>query len=204
MAFYPTISVFVAQFIHSFFQKNRWKHAFKLICSILIIYLAILCIAPRSSTKLITFKFSDFESQSFPADEAMEWILNETGNEEKVLGLFFGGDATHLRKVKKVPWDKFVGLGLVKNVDNINNMFASGDLDSFRQYLKELCKKEKVSYIIFPGGDAQTIYPNKKYREMEIRKFFEEDKHDDFIVAAKFNIDDNYIYIYKLRDSFLK
>jgi len=204
MALYPAISVFLALFIYDISQKVRWRHAFKIVSTVMIIYLAVLCIIPRSSTKLITFKYTDFEIQSFPADEAVEWLLNNTGKDEKVLKVFFGGDATPLRRAKAVPDDKFVNLGLIKNLENVNQMFASGDLGSFRQYLKELCKKEKVSYIIFPGGKAFTMYPNKKYREMEIRKFFEEDKYDDFIVAAKFNIDDNYIYIYKLRDGFIE
>jgi hypothetical protein len=203
MAFYPTISVFLALCIYGIFQKVRWKHAFKIVSSVMIIYLAVLCIIPRSSTKLITFKYTDFEMQSFPADEAIEWILNNTGSDEKVLKVFLGGDATPLRRVKAVPLDKFINLGLIKNIDDINNMFASDDTDSFRQYLKELCKEQKVSYIVFPGGNSLTMYPNRKYREMEIRKFLEEDKYDDFITAAKFNIDDNYIYVYKVRDSFL-
>jgi hypothetical protein len=203
MAFYPAISVFLALFIHGISEKVRWRHAFKIISSVLLIYLVVLCTIPRSSTRLVTFKYSDFEIQSFPADEAVEWILNNTRGDEKVLKVFLGGDATPLRRIKTVPQDKFVNLGLIKNIDDINNMFASGDTASFRQYLRDLCKKDKISYIVFPGGDALTMYPNKKYREMEIRKFLEEDRYDDFITVAKFNIDDNYIYVYKVRDGFV-
>jgi hypothetical protein len=44
---------------------------------------------------------------------------------------------------------------------------------------------------------------DKQRKELEFRKFLEEDRHDDFIEAAKFSVDDNYIYIYKVRDSFI-
>jgi hypothetical protein len=69
--FYPFISVFLAQFLHYVSQKLKWRYAFHLISIPVIIYLAILCVIPRSSTRLITFKYSDFENQHFPVDDAV-------------------------------------------------------------------------------------------------------------------------------------
>jgi hypothetical protein len=204
MSFYPAIAVFLVQLLQTVSQKFRRKYIFELLSLALIVYLAILAVIPRSSTRLITFKYSDWEIQHFPSDKALDWLLKNTKDNEKVLRVFFNGGSMSLDRYDSFPKNKFVNLGLVKNIVRINDMFASGDLDSFRKYLKELCKKEDVSYIVFTGSNSYTIYSKEEMREKEIKRFLEEDKHDDFIVAAKFNLDDNYIYIYKLRDSFIE
>ncbi len=201
--FYPAISVFLAQFLYHVSQKIRWRYTFKFISIIVIIYLAILCVIPRSHTKLITFKYKDFENQHFPIDDAVEWILNGTGKNEKVFRLFLGHYI--LNRVKEIPEDKIIDLNILSIIPDFNNISGSVDLSSFRQFLKEQFKRQKMSYIMFAGGVARTFNnPDKQRKEIVIRKFLEEDKHDDFILAAKFNVDDNYIYIYKVRNSFIE
>jgi hypothetical protein len=195
MAFYPTISIFLAQIIYGILQKIRWRPAFKLVSLALIIYLAILCILPRSSTKLITFKYTDFENQIFPAKKAIEWILNQTRNDERVLILYASAI-----KGENLPKDKFYSIP----TSAVSSFFPSGDLEEFRQNLKDMCRKLKISYIMFPAGKAHIGYPIAENRQLEVRKFLEEDKYDDFYLTAKFNIDDNYIYIYKLNDNFVE
>jgi hypothetical protein len=196
--FYPFIAVFLAQFLYYVSLKLRWRYAFNFISITVIIYLAILCIIPRSSTNLITFRYEDFENQHFPVDEALEWILSKTGKNDKVFRLYLAHLPRH--RVKEIPRDKVIDLFGAKRSIDIRNM----DVSSLRQSLKEQCKKQKVSYLMFPGGDAITMGPpENQLKELEIRKILKEDKYDDFIEAAKFNIDDNYIYIYKVRDSFI-
>lgn len=191
MAFHPTISVFLAQFICASLQKIKWRHAYKLVFTVLLIYLGLLCIVPRSSTNLITFKYTDFENQSFPDDKAREWIRNELGNNEKVLIL-----------IRRSKSPLIQGKEHFMRLNQLSQLLPADDYDAFRDNLKALCNKMKITHIMFPGGNAAQQYPKKEYRELEIRNFLEEDTYDDFILRAKFNIDDNYIYIYELRDNF--
>ena len=210
MAFYPTISVFLAQFIYSILQKVRWRYAFKVAFSVLIIYLAILCIIPRSSTKLITFKYTDFENQQFPVEKSMEWILNETGDDERVLIFGFSRKYEFYARQKGIDREKIYPAKM--------NLSPSDDYKAFSQNLKELCKKQKISYIMFRAYNDRISNPfynnmfrengfikktiiNTKKGERKIKKFLKENKYDAF---KKFNMDDNYIYIYKLRNDFIE
>jgi hypothetical protein len=191
MAFYPTIAVFIAQSIRSMSNVIKWKHFFKSASLFLIIYLAVLCIIPRSSTQLITFKYSDFENQSFPFDESLEWILNNVAHNENVIALMIPGDL-ELRGMRqnKVP---IVRLG------TLLSLWTTDEEQLLRKVLKDLCKKLNASYIMFPVTDAEITHPFSKEKAKKIMRFLEEDKYNDFILTAKFNADDNYIYIYKVK-----
>lgn len=195
MAFYPAISFFLAQFIYGISKKVRWKYSFNLLFAVLIIYLTVLCVIPRSATRLVTFKYTDFENQIFPAEEAMEWILNHTNQDERVLILY----KSVMEAIKNLPSDRFYSIP----TGEVGNLFPSSDINEFRQHLIRHCKKMNISYIMFPVGEAHIGYPLNKNRQMAIRKFLEKDKYDDFILTAKFNTADNYIYIYKLRDKLI-
>lgn len=199
MAFYPTIAVFLSQFIYSISQKVRWKHAFKIIFSVLIIYLAILCIVPRSSTKLITFKYTDFENQGFPHNMAEEWILNEASSDERALFLIRRSDEFNQRQ-KQISRERFYFLSLGSLLD----LWSDDNLMTFRKMLREQCKELKISYIVFPVTEAEIMHPYSSPKAKRIMKFLKEDKYGDFIMTKKFNFDDNYIYIYKLKGGLIE
>jgi phage shock protein PspC (stress-responsive transcriptional regulator) len=199
MVFYPTIAIFLSQFICSIFQKFKRRHFFGLTSSVLIAYLALLCIVPRSSTELIIFKYTDWEIQQFPVEEAAEWILSKTSDDKIVLAIIRGLSDEFYFKHTEIPRKKFPLLSL----GHLYTLWPSDDYDSLREILKEQCKKLNVSYIMFPVTDALISHPVNTLKIKLIMDFLKEDEYSDFIIAAKFNIDDNYIYIYKLRDNFI-
>jgi hypothetical protein len=193
-ALYPAIAVLLAQFVFSLTQRIRWKHIFKLSFSVMSIYLIILCLVPRSSSSLITYKYSDYEGQYYPVDEAMDWIKHRTGNEEKIIFLFMAN---------KVYIDRFYS---DKNGSNLNKVLYI-DAEKAKELiyppgnLKEFCYAKKVSYIMFPFG------PNNFFTEVGgsiDTKYLVENMDNDFIEVAKFNLDDNYILVYKLNHTGLK
>lgn len=210
MAFYPTISVFLSLFINDTLHKFRWRYAFTLASSVLIVYLAVLCVIPRSSTKLITFKYTDFENQSdFPVDDAMEWIKNETGKDERVLAFSF---------------DRYEAAAREKGIDpntlyparsELTYLSTPDDIKAFRQDLRELCNKLKINYIVFcvysdrisdpyynnmfrENGFIRNLILNIKIREKELRIFLKDTGYDE---QAKFELDGNSIYVYKLSNT---
>jgi hypothetical protein len=193
MVLYPTIAVFLARFVSSITQKVRWKHTFNLVYSVLAIYLIFLCLIPRSSSNLITFKYKDHEIQYFPVEEATDWIENNTYNEEKVLVHFLPDYAFYTERIYANK--------------NINNRIVY--VDSFKKSshnidtiygLKSFCYEKKISYIMFPYGPQNTLSPNESFKELLMRmKYLNENIGSEFIRVARFNIDDNYILIYKLK-----
>jgi hypothetical protein len=198
MALYPTISVFLAQFIYSTAHKILWKHAFKVVSSILIIYLAVLSVIPRSATNLVTFKYSDFEIQSFPFDDAVDWVLNET-DDEKILTVIKQSNRL-ISTPKNIPVEKFYHLPL----GHIFTIWPNNDNDLFREKLKHIFRELEISYIMFPVSNAEIAHPHSNPKAKETMSFLKENPYDDFIMAARFNTGDNYIYIYKLRDGLVE
>ncbi len=186
MALYPAIAVLLAQFIFSISQRLRYKHIFKMSFSVLTIYLIFLCLVPRSSTNLITFKYKDFETQYYPVDKAVDWISNMTKNDDKVLTLFIAWTFQfHVERKDRLNHSRFmyysIGMGKELFYPFIN--------------LKNFCYKEKVSYIMFPYG------PKNESPDMgasEEVKYLKENIDDGFIEVARFNHEDNYIFIYKV------
>ncbi|RJO59930.1 hypothetical protein C4544_07310, partial [candidate division WS5 bacterium] len=206
LTFYPTIAVLLALFISSSLQKIKWKHAFTLVSSLLIIYLAVLCIIPRSSTNLITFKYTDFENQHFPVDKALEWIRKETGINERVLALNFPDYKSYVKKVGIDP-QKIQSIQLPR----LTSLSSPDDFNGFRQTLNEHCSKPMISYIMFATFDEKINDPLYNYmfrakgfirnlisnvaiNKKETVVFLRENGYNEFI---KFNKDGNYIYIYK-------
>ena len=198
MALYPTIAVFLAQFIYSAAHKIPWKHAFKLASFILIIYMAVLSVTPRSATNLVTFKYSDFEIQSFPFDDSVDWVLNETGDEKILTVLKQSNRLTST--AKNIPMGKFYHLPL----GHIFTIWPNNDYDLFRKKLMNILREHEISYIMFPVSNAEIAHPRSNPKARLVMKYLKEDPYDDFIMTAKFNIVDNYIYIYKLKDSPIK
>jgi hypothetical protein len=70
------------------------------------------------------------------------------GKNDKVFSLFLGHFPRH--RVREIPGDKIIELfGARRSID-----MRTIDLSSLRQSLKEQIKKQKVSYLMFAGGNA--------------------------------------------------
>jgi hypothetical protein len=200
MALYPAISVFLAQFVDSIAQRIRWKHAFKLLFSILTVYLIFLCLVPRSSSNLITYKYKDFEIQYYPWDKATEWIKKNTGKNDKILGIYFTSDYRFY--LNRLYADK--------NEINQNRIviYGYGDEESFypMQNLKKLCYTENISYVMLRYGPNNFLPPARAFIvRMKMMKYLKEnmDMDNEFFEIAKFNLEDNYIIVYKLKGNFI-
>lgn len=192
LALYPAIAVLLAQSIFSIIQRVKWKHIYKLVLTVLTIYLIFLCLVPRSGTNLITFKYEAFETQYFPIDKAVDWISNMTNNDDKVLSLF-------------TPWNfQFYIERIYSDKGRLNQsrfIYYYPVMDNKLIYpienLKRFCDSEKISYIMFPYGPK--IEPHSMGASKDI-KYLEENINDGFIEVKKFSHEDNYILIYKVNE----
>jgi hypothetical protein len=193
-AFYPAISVLLAQFVHSICHKFRWKYTYKIVFSALTFYLIILCVIPRSSSDLITFKYRDFETQYYPSEEATDWVRNRTKDDEKILTLMM---SNHKFYVERIYADKD-GINYKRFIRNFNLNIIEGSIDPL-QKIKEFCHENDISYIMFQFGPKNYYYPNSKEISEKLNKL-KESMDNELIQAAQFNIDDNYIIIYKLTE----
>jgi hypothetical protein len=193
---YPTIAVFIAWFIFSIAQRIRWKHAFKLFFSVLAIYLIVLCVIPRSSSSLTTFKYRHHEIQYFPIEKATDWIVNNTGKDEKVMALLhdYGFFVEKIYKNRhKLSQNKFVST-VINNEDYTSLGYIRA--------LKKSCLEENITYVMFSYGPNNIYTPNKRFQDfLEHMRYLHENIGKEFIKAAEFNIDDNYIFIYKLKEN---
>ncbi|MBI5741735.1 MAG: glycosyltransferase family 39 protein [Nitrospirae bacterium] len=189
MAVYPAIAVFIAQFVFNITNKIRGKHIFKLSYAILGAYLIFLCLAPRSGTDLVTFKYKDFETQRYPVEKATEWIRDKTNNNEKILAFMPTYYKFYLERIFQdrdiINQQRFIYyiLGtakeLIGHVEDLNYFYS-----------------ENISYIMFPYG-PRNDYPD--IGSSKETKYLKEKMDDGFTEVARFNHDDNYILIYKLK-----
>ncbi|MCK5506099.1 MAG: hypothetical protein KAJ10_13115, partial [Thermodesulfovibrionia bacterium] len=178
MAFYPTIAVFLALLLSGIAHKIKWKHALKLISFVVTIYLACLCAVPSFSERLGTFR--NIKEQYYPNAKAMQWVRDNLKDGEKVLSFRFKPDFYYS--------DKY---GIDKN--KIHSFWYNlGEHDTSEKLLA-YCRENKISYIIFPYGP-------KFFDNLVIRNYLKENKDNEFIEAAKFNLNENYICILKVRD----
>lgn len=194
MAIYPAIAVFLAQSIFYITQKIRWKNTYKVVFSILTIYLVAICLIPRSSSSLITFKYRDFESQYYPVDKATDWIRNGTKNTEKILSLFMPDYEFYVNRIY-----------VYKSEINPKRFLYADDgmsreLTYSIQNLKKYCSANKISYIIFPYSPKNSLPSIGSYKVMaEMTESLKENAGGEFTEVAMFSSDDNYIVVFKMR-----
>lgn len=181
MAFYPTIAVFLALLLSTFAHKIRWKHSFKSVFLVLTIYLVFLCAVPSLSERLIVFK--NVKEQYYPNEKAMRWVRDNIKNGDKILTLRFKPDFFYMDKYDIDP-DKIISFWYDHRLDEI----------STTQKLREFCKLNGVTYILFPDGP---YYQKILYRP--ILSHLKENKVNEFIKIEEFNLHDNYIYICKFK-----
>jgi hypothetical protein len=192
MVLYPAaIAVLLTHLLAGLSLKIRWRHSFKLASSFLVIYLVIICLIPRSSSSIITYKYKDFETQLFPIDKATDWIKNRTGNDEKILVLYMIPYKLYVNRIyadrDKIDQKKFVFRDLGTGAKDI--MFPIENLRKF-------CLEENISYVMFPFGPKNS-FPEGLVEKWKMRKYLKENIDSYFINVARYNIEDNYLFIYK-------
>lgn len=194
LALYPAIHVFLAQFIFSITERIKWKHSFKLVYSVLAIYLIIICLAPRSSSNLVTYNYSDFEYQQYPFDKVLNWFRDRTDKEENILALYFYPDiwlyAGRIYKDNHAIKNRFLFQGL-----------RSDELFPSSEKLKQYCDAQKIKYVMLPYSPKRSfqVFTPLKERQ-DIINHLIENMGNDFVKVAQFSLDDNYIVLYKPKE----
>ncbi len=179
-AFYPAIAIYLALFLGSAARNLKWKYSFGIIFFVITVYLIVLCAVPSLSARLITYKSP--KTQLFPAGKAMEWIRDNVGDGEKILSLRFKPDLFYR--------DKY---GINKN-SILSFWYHLGEV-STPQKLKAFSRLNNISYVVFPYGPNFLWGGGNK----AILDYLKENRNNEFIQAAAFNLEENYIYIYRLR-----
>ncbi|GBD97287.1 MAG TPA: hypothetical protein ENG83_01040 [Nitrospirae bacterium] len=179
MAFYPTIAVYLALFLYTIIEKIRWKHSFKLLFFVLTAYLiAISTVPPLNAQFLSSSEFKKLEY--FPGDKAMKWVKDNVKDNEKILTLRIMS-ALFYRDKYSIDRNKI-----------INFWYELYEV-STPEKLKAFCKKNKISYIMFPAP----LY--LKGGNLKILEYLKENREEEFLEVKRFNLDGNYIIIYKLK-----
>ena len=193
MTLYPSIAFFLAQFLIGVARMVRWRHAFKLLYPILTAYLIVVCLVPRSSSNITTFRYDDFESQYYPIDKATDWIKNRTDKDEKILVLFMRNYEFYVENIYEgknaIDKDRFLYL----SVDTANKLIYP------LQNLKNFCHEEKISYVIFPFSPRGSFPPARE--DKDTIQYLIKNKDNIFTEVAKLSHEDNYIIIYKLKEN---
>jgi hypothetical protein len=188
MAFYPTIAVFLGQFISSIVNKINWKHSFNLTFSLLTIYLILICtiwkVSPINASYVM---YRNIDSIYYPSDKAMKWVKDNIRDGEKILTLQIV-PAVFYRDKYDIDRDRLFYYGV-----NINFPELSSP-----QKLKAFCNKNKITHIMFIHG-----YNPLMSKSNNIIRYLKENLNSEFIEVMKFNLGNNFIYIYKLSNKFL-
>lgn len=181
MAFYPTITIFISLFISAIIQHIKWRHAFKLCFIVITTYLIIISsVSPLNSRYLVG---EDKKLYYYPSDKAMMWVKENVKEGEKVLAIRILSSMFYRYKYAIEPH---------KMVDITYDMEQIYTPEKLKQFYRE----QNISYIVFPYSAA---YIKNDIRS-GILEYLRNNSNKEFAETAKFNIDDKFIYIYKLRD----
>lgn len=175
LVFYPLISIILSQFMDTIGKRVRWRHFYILSFTFLIIYLLVLNLnGPLRNTRLF-----EVRTLKFPSKEAIKWIKNNINENEKILTLRILPAKFYIDKLN-IKTDKVVVLWyVISEIDSIEG-------------LKDFCVKNKITHIMFP-------YSFKRpYSNERLARYLKENKNEEFGEVAKFELDGNYIYIYKI------
>jgi len=180
MAFYPTIVVFLSLFISRIIQAIKWKHAFTLSFIVLTMYLIAISAASPLNERFLTIE--NKKLQYFPSEDAMRWVKENVKEEEKIM------------TVRVMSYDFYrVKYGIDKD-KIIGFWYEIGDIAT-PEKLRAFYKKNKASYIMFPYS------PEHLYSQaFPILQYLKDNREREFMEVAKFNLNDNFIYIYKVKE----
>ena len=177
MIFFPFISISIGIFIDKITKSLKWQHTFKMIFSALTLYLILICTVwqvPPLNAQFITYK--NIGSNYYPSDDAMKWVKDNLSDEDKILILRVA-PATFYR-------EKY---GIRR--ENTTDFWYDLDKVSTAEKLKKYYTENKITYIMFSYGLSE---------EAEILKYLKGYRGDEFSEVARFNIDRNYVFIYKI------
>ena len=183
MTYYPAIAVYLALFLNSIIERIRWKHSFKIFYLVLSVCLISICTVPSLNAQyLSSVEFRKL--RYFPSDEAMKWVKKNVQEGEKIVTI-------------RVMSSNFyrVKYGIDKN--RIVDFWYEIDKVSSPDKLKEFCRESDISYIMFPYN---TVYVRYSRPSLNIFEYLKNNPDKEFVEIQKYNIDDNYIYIYKLKN----
>jgi hypothetical protein len=184
MAFYPTIAVFLGQFISNITHKIRWEYSFKLTLSVLTIYLMLISSiwqVPPLKAKYVSYK--NIDARHYPSDKAMKWVKDNIKDGDKVLTLSVT-PAAFYREKYGIDRNKIVYYGINLNAREISTL----------SNLIRFCNDNNISYVMFSYG---LLYGSNILQDLK------RDRDNYFIELEKFSMENNHIYIYKLRDNVL-
>lgn len=178
MTFYPTITVFLSLFISRIFQNIKWRHAFHLCFIIITVYLIVICTVPPLNNRFFTHK----KIYYYPSAKAMKWAKENVREGEKIL------------TIRILPFNFY----RVKYAIDKNNIIGfSYEIEgvSTPDKLKVFYRDHNLSYIMFPYGPPYSFEGDRK-----IIKYLRENQNNEFEEVAQFNQDENFIYIYKMKE----
>ncbi|MEW6599502.1 MAG: glycosyltransferase family 39 protein [Nitrospirota bacterium] len=182
MTLYPTISVFLAIFISSMIHYVNWRHAAKFCFIVLTAYMIVIC-----SVYPLNKRYLNHENKKlyyYPSENAMKWVKDNVKEGERVLTIRILSSEFYRYKYA-IARDRL--LDLLYDVEEV----------STPEKLKEYCGQNNITYLMFPYSAA--------YIQDDIRvgifEYLKNNFNKEFIEVASFNLENMFIYIYKLRAS---
>ncbi len=178
LSLYPSISIFLSYFIYHIGNRvsNR-KYFYWLIYISLIIYLSVLNLStPLKNTTL------GIRTLEFPSAEAMEWVKDNIKEDEKILILRIQSARFYKDKFD-IQDNRVVILWY--------DMYEVLGEDKLRNFLLE----NKITHIMFPYS---VKYPYSD--EVPLLRYLKNNRYGEFTKVSEFRINENYIYIYKVKE----
>ena len=180
MTYYPAIVVYLALLLHDVIDNIRWKHSFKVIYIALSIYLVSICTVPSLNAQYLS-SVEFLKLKYFPSDVAMKWVKDHVNKGEKVLTI-------------RIMSSDFYRVKYGIDMNRIVGMWYMIDEVSTPEKLRAFSREHNLSYIMFPYNPDYI----KSSSKLNILEFLKNNPYSEFEEIERFNIENNYIYIYKL------
>jgi len=183
MSYYPGIVVYLSIFLCSIVNKIRWKHSFKTIYLMLAVYLISICTVPSIRADFLSsHEFSKLKY--FLSEDAMKWVKENVKENEKVLTL----------RIMSADFYR-IKFGIDKN-RIIGMWYEISEVDT-PEKLKVFCREHNITYIMFPYNEE---YIKEGTPSFDIFEYIKSNPEKEFVELAEFKLNENSIYIYKVKD----
>jgi 4-amino-4-deoxy-L-arabinose transferase-like glycosyltransferase len=180
MVLYPTVTVFLSLFISRMIIFIPWRHAFKICFLCLAIYLIIITTASPLSNRFLSIE--NMKIKYFPSDKAMRWVKDNVKEGEQILIIRIQSAGFYQKKYA------------IEKEKIIDYRYDLGKINTPEKYYS-LYGKHGLSYIMFPYSQEYI----KQDINAGILEYLKNNPNNEFLEVARFNLDKNYIYIYKLK-----
>jgi hypothetical protein len=124
----------------------------------------------------------DRKLQYFPSAEAMQWVKDNVDEGEKILTV-------------RIMSYNFYRVKYAIDNNRINGFWYDIEEIATPEKLKAYYKKNEISYVMFPYSSKYQYLGHRT-----ILQYLKENREKEFIEIKKFNLDDNLIYVYKLKN----